>query len=213
MESPGLRGLVAVVTGGGRGPGRAIARELAARGARVAICARTAGEIDAVAREIRKAGGDAISVPIDLSNWKFVERGVSVIRGHFGAVDILVNAASSGRSGPFEEWTVEEIDGAVDVSLRGALYATRALIEEMLAAGRGHVVFLAPDPSGVPPPCTAAAAAAIACATAPRREVKERGVRVTAVTIGPGPTTTPETIARTIADLLETSGIEEIRIG
>src|ERR671922_2273430 len=91
-----LSGKVAVVTGGGRGIGRAIARMLAVEGAEVAICARSQEEIDAVAVELRGLGRRAIAHSIDVSNREQVQSFARKVAGELGKVDVLVNNAGGG---------------------------------------------------------------------------------------------------------------------
>src|SRR5579863_6490276 len=100
-----LREKVAVITGGGRGIGRAIALKFAGEGAAVVVAARTKSEIEAVAQEVRKAGGRAAAVPADIAEETHCERLMHEAASQFGRVDILVNNA--GEYGPVKP--VEEI--------------------------------------------------------------------------------------------------------
>ena len=98
-----LKGQVAIVTGGGRGIGRAIAKKFAAEGASLVVSARTESEIEQVAREIQDAGGKAASVAGDVSREADCEKIVREARKAFGAVHILVNNA--GLLGPVRQWS------------------------------------------------------------------------------------------------------------
>ncbi len=182
-----LRGKVAVVSGASRGLGREIAQLLASRGARLAVTARNVGQLDQLAREIRKGGGDAMSIAIDVSNWKYVERGMGVIRNHFGVVDILVNVAGQAWGKPFQEWTADELDLAVDVNLKGAIYMSRAVIEDMLENGDGRIVNVVADRSDVEgaAACTGGRQGMVAFSQALERELANVPVMVLTLTGSP----------------------------
>src|ERR1700682_4083766 len=116
-----LAGKVAVVTGGGRGIGRAIVLKFAGEGAAVVLAAHTESEIEAVAKEIRDAGGRHPRVPADVADEKHCERLISASVAQFGRIDILVNNAGEyGPVKPVEEITPPEWDRVIDVHLRGA---------------------------------------------------------------------------------------------
>src|SRR5216683_2367271 len=134
-----LGGEVAVITGGGRGIGRAIALKFAGEGAAVVVAARTQSEIEAVAQEIRNAGGRAAAVPADVAEEKHCERLIRAAEAQFGRVDILVNNAGEyGPVKPVEEITPPEWDRVVAVHLRGAYLLTRLVLPAMYARGRSR---------------------------------------------------------------------------
>jgi len=136
-----LKDQVAVVTGGGRGIGRAIARRFAAEGASVVIAARTASELEGVSREIEKAGGRASWVAADVSREADCARIVATARERFGGVHILVNNAGLyGPVKPVEEITPQEFDAVIAVHLRGAFLLTRLALPEMYARGSGAIL-------------------------------------------------------------------------
>ncbi|MGH2354931.1 MAG: SDR family NAD(P)-dependent oxidoreductase [Chloroflexota bacterium] len=137
-NSSELAGKVAVVTGGGRGIGRAIARFLARAGADVALCARSREEIDAVAAELRALGRRALAVPADVANWDEVSAFAQAVSREFGRVDVLVNNAGCGveRNTPLAESNPERWWRAVEVNLYGTYLVTRALLEYMGAGGK-----------------------------------------------------------------------------
>src|SRR5882724_11283038 len=112
---------VAIVTGSGRGIGRAIARRFAAEGASVVLTARTESQLTSVAQEIGDAGGDAAWVVADVSVENDVEQIVKVAREEFGGASILVNNAGIyGPVKPIEEISPAEWDSVLSVHLRGA---------------------------------------------------------------------------------------------
>src|ERR1700676_3261257 len=132
---------VAVITGGGSGIGRAIALKFAGEGAAVVVAARTKIEIEAVAKEVRDAGGRATAAPADVADEKLCEHLIRVSEAEFGRVDILVNNAGEyGPVKPVEEITPPEWDRVIAVHLRGAYLLTRLVLPGMYARGSGVVL-------------------------------------------------------------------------
>lgn len=136
----GLKGKTALVTGASRGIGRAIARGLAAEGARVALCARSAQSLAAAADEIRAATGTPpVAIAADLARLADVQRTVETTRERLGAIDILVNNAGAIRGGDFltipdEQWTRDW-----DLKLLGYIRMARAVFPHMQAQGGGRI--------------------------------------------------------------------------
>jgi 3-oxoacyl-[acyl-carrier protein] reductase len=131
-----LEGQVALVTGGGRGIGRLIARELAEAGMRVAVTARSASQVEETAKEI-----DGLAVTADVSNRDDVEAMTKAVERELGPIDLLVNNAGVGRGRtlPWEEdpadwWRVFEIN------VLGAYLCSRAVLPGMVERGRGRIV-------------------------------------------------------------------------
>ena len=136
-----LEGQVSIVTGGGRGIGRAIAKRFAAEGAAVLLTARSAGEIEAVAREIRAAGGRAAALAADVSREDDCARIVHAAKEQFGRIDILVNNAGIfGPVKPVEEISPAEWDEALAINLRSAFLLSRLVLPEMYARGSGTIL-------------------------------------------------------------------------
>jgi NAD(P)-dependent dehydrogenase (short-subunit alcohol dehydrogenase family) len=135
---------VAVVTGGGRGIGRAIALGLATAGASVAVVARTQAEAAEVARQIGRAEGRSIAIPADVSLPSDVDRMIGEIERSLGPVDLLVNNAGlAGPIGPTWEIDPGEWWRCVEVNLRGPMLCTRAVLPHMVARRRGRIVNVA----------------------------------------------------------------------
>lgn len=135
-----MNGQVAVVTGAGRGIGRAIARGLAARGCDVALLGRTAGDLETLASEIVAGGGRALALTCDVASAGDVDRAKTSVLRELGAPRVVVNNAGVVRRSLVHETSEEEWDHVIGVNLRGTFLVTRAFLPSMLDAGRGRVV-------------------------------------------------------------------------
>ena len=137
-----LRGRVALVTGGGRGIGRAIARAYAAEGALLALAARTDAELRATADEIRTEFGSEVTTMItDVRDREQVENAVSHTVDRFGPIDVMVNnAGNTGEIGPLWQLDPERWANVISVHVLGTYYGCRAVIPAMLERGRGRIV-------------------------------------------------------------------------
>jgi NAD(P)-dependent dehydrogenase (short-subunit alcohol dehydrogenase family) len=138
-----LTGQVAIVTGGGRGIGRGIARALAAEGAHVVVCARTEGEVQSVAEEIRAGGGSASAVTADVSQAADARRCAEIVLERYDRADILVNNAGIGTIKPVMDLSVEEFDRMWGVNVRGVFLMTKAFLPAMVKAKGGAIVNIA----------------------------------------------------------------------
>jgi 3-oxoacyl-[acyl-carrier protein] reductase len=132
-----LEGKIALITGGSRGIGAAIAKRLAADGASVAITyAKDANGASSVVKEIEGAGGKAIAVQADARDTKAVGDAVEKIVGTLGRLDVLVNSAGTAIPKTFEETTLEEMDRVIDINIRGTFATTHAALKHMNDGGR-----------------------------------------------------------------------------
>jgi 3-oxoacyl-[acyl-carrier protein] reductase len=132
-----LEGKTALVTGGSRGIGSAIAKRLAADGARVAITyAKGADAAAAVVKSIENAGGKAIAIQADATDPAAVQAAVSKTVGALGKLDVLVNNAGTAIPKKFEETTLEELDQVINLNIRGVFVTTQAALKQMNDGGR-----------------------------------------------------------------------------
>ena len=143
MDGKLLSGKVAVVTGGGRGIGKAIAGALAAQGAHVVVAARTSAEIEKAASTIRAAGGSATPVQADITDERQVGQLIGESLKLTGSVDILVNNAGIGVFKPVVSMDVSEFDAMWNVNMRGVFLAVRAVLPSMIRSRRGAIVNIA----------------------------------------------------------------------
>jgi short-subunit dehydrogenase len=138
-KSP-LNGLSALVTGGSRGLGLLIARELAARGCRLLICARDAGELRRAEEELRAMGGQVHSLVADLTDTATPERLVAVAEEKCGQIDVLVNNAGIIQVGPMETMTEQDFRESMEVMFFAQLRMTLAVLPGMRSRGTGRIV-------------------------------------------------------------------------
>ena len=131
-----LEGQVALVTGGGRGIGRLIARELSEAGMRVAVAARSSGQVEETAREI-----DGVAVTADVSKQEDVEAMVATVERELGPIDLLVNNAGVGPS-PELPWEEDPADWwhVFEINVLGAYLCSRAVLPGMVERGHGRIV-------------------------------------------------------------------------
>jgi len=132
-----LTGKVALVTGGSRGIGAAVARRLAAEGAHVAITyAQAADAAKSLVKTIEEGGGKAVAFKANATDSKAVREAIESTVAKFGKLDILVNNAGTAIPKPFEESTDEDFDQIIDINIRGVFVATQAALKHIKEGGR-----------------------------------------------------------------------------
>ena len=135
-----LQDKIAIVTGGGRGIGRAIALLYAEQGAKVAISARTAGQVTGVVDEIKTAGGEAIGMTCDVSVEDDVKKMVAETVDAFGGVDILLNNAGITMSVPLVASDSEQWRRVIEINLLGTFYCSKAVAPILIERGGGRII-------------------------------------------------------------------------
>jgi 3-oxoacyl-[acyl-carrier protein] reductase len=184
-----LANKVALITGGSRGIGAAIAKRLAADGASVAITyAKDAKAASAVVKAIELGGGKAIAIQADAVEVEAVKGAVEKAVATFGRLDVLVNNAGTAIPKPFEETTLEEIDRVININIRGVFVTTQAALKHMNDGGRiiniGSAVGERVQVPGLVPYSATKGAVKI-FTQALSREVGSRGITVNNVQPGP----------------------------
>jgi NAD(P)-dependent dehydrogenase (short-subunit alcohol dehydrogenase family) len=212
-----LAGASALVTGAGRGIGRAVALALGRAGAYVTVVSRTQAELDALVREIQGAGGRAAALRVDLTETDAPRRVVETARAH-GRLQILVNNAGVGEFAPVAQMSDEQWDRILATNLTAIFRLTRAALPQ-LTDGGGYVFMIsslaAQNPAAGMSAYGASKAALDYFSHCLMMEVRDRGVKVTTVAPGSVATSfggrgdanwmlTAEDVAQTILDLLRT---------
>jgi 3-oxoacyl-[acyl-carrier protein] reductase len=184
-----LEGKVAVVTGGSRGIGAAIAKRLAADGASVSITySKGADAAMSVVKAIENTGGTAIAIQADATDADAVQAAVEKTAATFGRLDVLVNNAGTAIPKRFEETTLEELDRLIDINVRGTLVATQAALKHMKSGGRIIMIGSCVGERVMTPglvPYSATKGAVKMFTQGLSREVGSRGITVNNVQPGP----------------------------
>jgi 3-oxoacyl-[acyl-carrier protein] reductase len=184
----GLKGKVAVVTGGSEGIGRATALRLAQEGAHVAICARRKELLDNVAAEIQKFGVQGLAIAADMSKAADIERFMKAVIDRFGRIDILVNNAGTSMRGAFLEVGDDMWHADLELKVFGAIRCTRLAVPSMKKQGGGRIVNItissAKQPGAQSMPTSVSRAAGLAITKALSKEFAADNILVNTVCIG-----------------------------
>jgi NAD(P)-dependent dehydrogenase (short-subunit alcohol dehydrogenase family) len=187
-KEPDLRGQVVLITGGSRGLGLQLAREFAAQGCRIVICARNREELARAQSDLQARGAEVLPLPCDITDRGQVRELLRKAAERFGAIDILVNNAGTIQVGPVQHMTVEDFENAMSVMFWGTVYPSLEVLPEMLARKRGRIVNITSIGGKVSVPhllpYTCAKFAAVAFSEGLRAELGRDGISV--VTIVPG---------------------------
>jgi NAD(P)-dependent dehydrogenase (short-subunit alcohol dehydrogenase family) len=189
----GLQGKVALITGGSKGIGRAVATSLAREGARVAICARRQDALDRAAKEIGDGTGvEVLPISGDMSKPGDAERVVAAVIARLGRVDILVNNAGAAPGGLLLNLTEEDWTLAMQLKFLGYIRCCKAVVPQMLKQGGGRIVNIVGN-DGIKPAyweltASAANAAGLAAIQALAEQYGRHNIRINA--INPGPVST-----------------------
>ena len=184
-----LEGKIALITGGSRGIGAAIAKRLAADGANVAITyTKGADAAASVVKDIERAGGKAIAIQADAADAAACKAAVEKTVATFGQLDVLVNNAGTAIPKTFEETTLEELDRVIDINLRGTFFATQAALKHLKSGGRIIMIGSSVGERVMTPglvPYSATKGAVKMFTQGLSREVGTRGITVNNVQPGP----------------------------
>ncbi len=188
-----LANRVVLITGASSGFGADAARLFARQGCRVVLAARRLDRLQALAEEVRSAGGEALAVPVDVTRREEVEAMVKTVLDVYGQIDILFNNAGFGRLDWLEALEPErDIETQIAVNLTGLILVTRAVLPHMLARRSGHILHMASVAGYIAAPLYSVYAATKfgvrAFTDALRREVAPFGVRVSGIYPGPAAT-------------------------
>ncbi len=183
MES--LKEKIALVTGAGKGIGRAIAIALATEGAHVGLIARTEADLVTVVEEIKRLGVQAVFATADISKRDEVEQAIVSITQQLGGIDILVNNAGTGTFGKFLELEPEVWENQIRTNLFGVYYATRAVLQQMIDRKSGDIVNISSTAgkagSAVTSAYSASKFAVFGLSESLMQEVRKHNIRVTAM--------------------------------
>ena len=183
-----IGGQVALITGGSRGLGLALARAFAEEGCPVAICARDEAGLERARGDLERRGARVYTVRCDVSGAEEVERMVEAVTAHYGRVDILVNNAGIIQVGPVETMTLDDFHGAMNAMFWGTVHGTLAVMPQMLERGSGRIVNITSIGGKVSVPhllpYNCAKFACVGFSEGLRAELRPRGIKVT--TIAPG---------------------------
>jgi 3-oxoacyl-[acyl-carrier protein] reductase len=184
-----LEGKTALITGGSRGIGAAIAKRLAADGASVAVTyTKGADAAASVVKEIERAGGKAIAIQADVVDAVAIKAAVEKTVATFGRIDVLVNNAGTAVPKTFEETTLEELDRLIAINFRGPMVTTQAVLKHMPSGGRIITIGSCVGERVMTPglvPYSATKGAVKMFAQGLSREVGSRGITVNNVQPGP----------------------------
>jgi 3-oxoacyl-[acyl-carrier protein] reductase len=193
MES--LTGKIALVTGAGKGIGRAVALALAAEGVHVGLLARTASQLQSVAQEIAALGGKAAVVTADVADRAAVDAAVAQVQAQLGPIDILINNAGIGTFAKLVDMPVADWEHIIQVNLLGTYYVTRAVLPAMIARETGDIINVASTAGQRGAATTSAYSASkfaiLGLTESLMQEVRKHNIRVSALT--------PSTVATELA--------------
>jgi 3-oxoacyl-[acyl-carrier protein] reductase len=198
-----LQGKNVVITGAGKGIGRAIAIALAKEGVNVGLLARSEDSLKAVAKEVEAEGVKAVIATADVSVCEDVTKAIETLKEGLGSIDILVNNAGIGRFGTFMDLEVAEWEEVIRINLLGVYYATRAALPGMIEQQSGDIINISSTAGQKGAPVTSAYSASkfgvLGLTESLALEVRKHNIRVTALT--------PSTVATDMAlDLGLTDG-------
>ncbi len=183
-----LSGQVALITGGSRGLGLALARELGAQGCKLAICARDESELNETALELRAAEYEVLAEVCDVSDRPQIEAFVALVERHYGRIDLLITSAGEIQIGPVQDLTVEDFERIMAIDFWGTLYPVMAVLPGMRARKAGRMALITSIGGKIATPhllpYTTAKFATVGLAEGLSAELAPDGIQVTTVVPG-----------------------------
>ncbi|MFC5590676.1 3-ketoacyl-ACP reductase [Sporosarcina soli] len=190
-----LTGKNALITGAGKGIGRATAIAFAKEGINIGLLGRTAANLEAVAKELEEYGVNVTMATADVADNESVIAAVEHIKSELGPIDILINNAGVGKFGKFLELSPEEFKNIIDINLMGVYYVTRAVLPEMIERETGDIINISSTAGQKGAPVTSAYSASkfglLGLTESLMLEVRKHNIRVSALT--------PSTVATDLA--------------
>ncbi|QMT18219.1 3-ketoacyl-ACP reductase [Planococcus maritimus] len=181
-----IKGKTAIITGGGRGIGRAIAIALANEGVNVGLIGLNQENLDKVSVELQDANVKVATASADVTDLVAIEQATEKLKNELGAIDILINNAGTGKFGGFMELSPEEWKNIVDVNLMGVYNATRAVLPGMIEQSSGDIINISSTAGQKGAPVTSAYSsskfAVMGLTESLALEVRKHNIRVTAMT-------------------------------
>ncbi|MEE1897166.1 3-ketoacyl-ACP reductase [Flavobacterium rakeshii] len=185
----------ALITGAGKGIGKAVALALAAEGVNVALLARTKTDLEQVAKEIEPYGVKTVIVIADIADIDSVNQAVNTVLGEFKTIDILINNAGIGKFGKFLDLAPQDFENIIKVNLFGIYYATRAVLPGMIEQQGGDIINISSTAglkgAAITSAYSASKFAVMGLTESLMQEVRKHNIRVTALT--------PSTVATDMA--------------
>ncbi|MUV03248.1 3-ketoacyl-ACP reductase [Flavobacterium rakeshii] len=185
----------ALITGAGKGIGKAVALALAAEGVNVALLARTKTDLEQVAKEIEPYGVKTVIVTADIADIDSVNQAVNTVLGEFKTIDILINNAGIGKFGKFLDLAPQDFENIIKVNLFGIYYATRAVLPGMIEQQGGDIINISSTAglkgAAITSAYSASKFAVMGLTESLMQEVRKHNIRVTALT--------PSTVATDMA--------------
>ncbi|WP_078393209.1 3-ketoacyl-ACP reductase [Shouchella patagoniensis] len=190
-----ITGKIALITGAGRGIGRATAIAFAKEGIHVGLIGRTLENLQLVAEELKQYDVNVAVAAANIADLDSITSAVTSVRSELGPIDILVNNAGISKFGGFMDLTPEEWTNIIDVNVKGVYYTTRAVLPEMVERNKGDIINISSTAGQKGAPITSAytasKAAVIGLSESLMMEVRKKNIRVT--------TLTPSTVATDMA--------------
>ena len=185
----------ALITGAGKGIGKAVALALAAEGVNVALLARTKTDLEQVAKEIEPYGVKTVIITADIADIESVNQSVNTVLGEFKTIDILINNAGIGKFGKFLDLAPEDFENIIKVNLFGIYYTTRAVLPGMIEQQGGDIINISSTAglkgAAITSAYSASKFAVMGLTESLMQEVRKHNIRVTALT--------PSTVATDMA--------------